>query len=227
MEPYEPPVNAIPPAVIVLTLIIFGVELTFSAAEAGFVGGAQGIGWRLAAAQDYSYSPLIWDYMIARDDYGFDVLKRLVTYVFINPSFTGTMFAAAFTLAIGKFVGDIFGNIPLLIVFFVSSIFGALAFGILAASNQVLYGSFTPVYGLIGAYTYVIWTRLGQLGANQLQAFRLIGVLMGIQLVFGLIFGSTQIWIAELAGFAAGFVSSILAAPGGWTAFLQRMRGAN
>lgn len=227
MEQYEPPVNSIPPTVIVLTLLVFGIELVFSAGEAGFVGDPQSIGWRLEALQDYSYSPLIWDYMITRDDYGFEVVKRFVTYAFVNPSFTSTMFAAAFLLAIGKFVGEIFGNIPLLIVFFVSTVFGALAFGILASPQAVLYGSFTPVYGLIGAYTYVIWTRLGALGANQLRAFRLIGVLMGIQLVFGLLFGGGQIWIAELAGFAAGFVASILAAPGGWTAFLRRMRGPN
>ncbi len=224
MENYEPPVNSVPPVVVILALLIFGIEIAFSAGESGFVGGPQAVGWRIAAFEDYAYSSVIWDYMITRDDYGFDILKRFVTYTFVNATFTSALFAAAFTLAIGKFVGDIFGNIATLIVFLVSTIFGALVFGIVVSDGQPLYGSFTPVYGLIGAYTYVIWVRLGALGASQLRAFRLIGVLMGIQLVFGLLFGSSNIWIAELSGFAAGFLASIIAAPGGWTAFVRRMR---
>ncbi len=224
MEQYESPVNAIPPAAIAMALLIIGVEIVFSAAGAGFVGGAEGIGWRLSALQEYAYSPLVWDAIVERNEYSFDLLKRFVTYAFVNSSFLSSIFAAALTLALGKFVGEIFGNVPMLIVFFVSIIFGALVFGIVLDGLRPLYGSFVPVYGLIGAYTYVIFVRLGSLGANQLQAFRLIGILLAIQLVFGLVFGGDQIWIAELAGFIAGFFASVLAAPGGWTAFVKRMR---
>ena len=84
--------------------------------------------------------------------------------------------------------------------------------------------NYTPVYGLIGAYTYAIWLRLGQAGENQILAFRLIGVLLFLQLIFGLIFGSNMAWISELTGFFCGFGLSVLLAPGGWTSFVDRMR---
>lgn len=224
MEQYESPVNSIPPAAIVMALLIIGIEIVFSAAGAGLVGGAQGIGWRVSALEEYAFSPLVWDAMIERNLYEFDLLKRFVTYAFVNGSFMSALFAAALTLALGKFVGEIFGNIPMLIVFFVSIVFGALVYGILLDGLQPLYGSFVPVYGLIGAYTYVIFVQLGAVGGNQLQAFRLIGILLAIQLVFGVFFGGNLIWIAELAGFVAGFFASVLAAPGGWSAFVRRMR---
>ena len=42
--------------------------------------------------------------------------------------------------------------------------------------------------------------------------------------LFGLLFGSQPTWIADVAGFVAGFVLSVLIAPGGWAAFLVRLR---
>lgn len=221
---YEAPVNSIPAVVILLTLITVAVEITFSAAEVGLVGGARGIGWRVAAIEDYAFSPVVWDYIATRGDFAFELVRRFFTYPFINSSFTGALFSGALTLALGKFVGEIFGNIATLIVYVASMLFGAVVFGVLVSGTQPLYGGFTPVYGLIGAYTYVVFVRLGSVGENQLKAFQLIAVLLGIQLVFGLMFGSNKMWIAELAGFATGFAVSILAAPGGWSAFLRRMR---
>lgn len=225
MEQFEPPVNPLPPVAIALALLVFGVELIFSAGETGFVGGPGAVGWRLNALNDFGFTTLVWDFIVERGDYSLDLLRRFVTYPFVSGSFTSALFGGALILALGKFVGEIFGNVPTLIVFVVATVFGAFAFGLLVGGQYPLYGAFTPVYGLIGAYTYVIFTRLGSVGGNQLQAFRLIAVLLAIQLVFGLIFGDNKMWVAELAGFIAGFCVSILAAPGGWSAFLARMRG--
>jgi len=47
--------------------------------------------------------------------------------------------------------------------------------------------------------------RLAAVGANRYRAFSLIGFLLLIQLVFAILFGSSQDWIADIAGFAAGF----------------------
>ncbi len=217
-------VNPIPPVVIVLCLIVIGVELVLSSAAAGIVGGPLGIGWRLTALQDYGFSPAVLERVIGVGDFSFDIVKRFVTYGFVHGSFTHALFAAALLLALGKFVGDVFKAGSVLLVVFGSLVFGAIVFGIFVRGNIPLLGIYPAVYGLIGAYTYIIWLRLGQTGQNQLQAFRLIGFLLGLQLVFGLIFGSSPIWIAELAGFAFGFGISTVAAPGGWSALLVKLR---
>ncbi len=223
-EQFEAPVNPIPPAAIVLTLVIVAVEMMFSAGEARLVGGSQAVGWRLNALNDYAFSSVVWDYVVIQGDLSFDLLKRFVTYPFVNASFTTSLFAAALLLALGKFVGEAFGNVAIVVVFLVATVVGAIVFGAFVGGRLPLYGSFTPVYGLIGAYTYVIWSRLGAVGENQFQAFRLIGVLLAIQLVFGVLFGDNKQWVAELGGFVAGFAISILVAPGGWAAFLARTR---
>ncbi len=54
---YESPVNAVPGVVWVLALAVFGVEVALMAGEAGLVGGARAVGWRLALMQDYAFSP--------------------------------------------------------------------------------------------------------------------------------------------------------------------------
>ncbi len=220
----EPAVNPIPPVVIVLCLIVVLVEFALSAAAAGMIGGPQGIGWRVAAMQDYGYSPLVMDRVLSVGDYSFDLLKRFVTYGFVHVSFTHALFAAALLLALGKFVGDVFRTSAVLIVTIGSLIVGAVVFGLVAQGNAPLLGIYPAVYGLIGAFTYILWVRLGATGQNQAKAFQLIGFLLGLQLVFGLIFGSDLSWVAELTGFAYGFLVSIIVAPGGWSALLAKLR---
>lgn len=217
-------VNPIPPVVIVLCLIVIGVELVLSAGAAGMVGGPLAIGWRLAAMQDYAFSSAVIDRMVGAGDFRFDIVKRFVTYGFVHASFTHALFAAALLLALGKFVGDVFRATSVLIIVLGSLIFGAVVFGLFVGGTSPLLGIFPAVYGLIGAYTYIIWLRLGQTGQNQLQAFRLIGFLLALQLMFGLIFGNNPTWIAELAGFVFGFGISTVVAPGGWTALLVKLR---
>ena len=223
-EPFETPVNPIPPVIVLLVLAVVLVEAAFSLASAGIVGGARGIGWRNTGIADYAFSPTVLSIMYEQGNYAPEITRRFVTYPFIHSSFTQALFGGALLLALGKFVGDIFRAIPVLIIFFGSTIAGAAAFGLTAPAGSPLISVFTPVYGLIGAYTYIIWLHLGQTGANQLQAFRMIGFLLCIQLVFGAIFGAGQMWIAEIAGFVAGFALSVIVAPGGWSNLLRKLR---
>lgn len=225
MKP-ESPFNVLPPVVVALTLLILGIEAMFWLADAGIIGGARGVGWRIAALEDYAFSPAVLDRVLLNGDYSFDMLKRFVTYPFLygNNQLTGVAFCAALTLALGKFTAEYYGGLKVLVIFVATSIAGAIVFGLVVESRYPLFGGFTPVYGLIGAYTYSLWLKLGSAGKNQLLAFRLIGFLLLIQLIFGLVFGGNRQWIAELSGFAAGFGLSTILAPGGWSSLVARMR---
>ncbi|MEL6572058.1 MAG: rhomboid family intramembrane serine protease [Pseudomonadota bacterium] len=221
---FEPPVNPIPPLIILLTLVIVLVEGAFSLAEAGVVGGRTGIGWRIAALNDYGLNPQVWQVMLTRGVGDVDLLVRFAAYPFVHASFTQALFGAALLLALGKFVGEAFGGVATLVFFFGGTIFGAVVFCLLAPPTSPLFGAFTPIYALIGAYTYQIWLRLGHMGENQMRAFTLIGFLLGIQLVFGVLFGGGHMWIAELAAFVFGFAAATVLVPGGWAALLERLR---
>ncbi|ARU02061.1 rhomboid family intramembrane serine protease [Yoonia vestfoldensis] len=220
----EKPINDLSPVVIGLALLIIGAEAAFQLANAGLIGGPRGLGWRMEAVGRFGFSPAVLDRVLVQGDWSVDMLMRFVTYPFVNGEIVQTAFCAALTLALGKFTSEYFGGLKVLVIYLACAIIGAVAYGLLVDGNAPLLGGFTPVYGLIGAYTYVLWLRLGQAGENQLMAFRLIGFLLALQLGFGLIFGAGQSWIAELSGFVAGFVLAVPLAPGGWAMLLARMR---
>ncbi|MGJ8609622.1 MAG: rhomboid family intramembrane serine protease [Octadecabacter sp.] len=223
----ENPFNSVPMVPLALVFIIAGIELTLSAAGNGFIGGAQGIGWRNAAFQDYAFVPAVMTEIFERGRGTFNLWQRFVTYAFIHGSFTHALWACVLLLALGKYVGEVFRPAAFAILFFTSTIGGALVYGALSWQNTPLVGAYPGVYGLIGAYTYLTWLTLGRMGENQLKAFQLIGILLGILLVYSMIFGSTPTWIAEVAGFVIGLFIAPVLAPGGWGAFLRRIRNRN
>lgn len=222
---YDPsPVNVLPAAVWLLFLAIFGVEAVLAAAEAGLIGGRAGIGWRLGWQQEYGFSPEVLGWMIDNQHWPLNQLRRFVTYPFLHHSFTHMLIAGVMILALGKFVGEIFGGAFVALVFVGASICGALVYGWIGGSAVWLFGAYPAAYGLVGAFSYVLWRRYEAMGQQQIRAFSMIGMLLGIQLVFGVLFGSDPTWVADVAGFVAGFGLAVMFAPGAMAGFLRRMR---
>lgn len=230
--------NDVPPVVVVLALIIGGVELALILAEAGVIGGASGIGWRNALVEEFAIYPALMDEFARRGSLPIEHLWRFVTFPFIHASHTHALFAGIMTVALGKFVGDRWHWLSLLVIFAVSGAVAALVFCLISPVNWALFGAYPALYGLIGAFTYALWMRLGQEGANRWRAFSMIIFLISVQIVFG---GAMQILnvlglgnagqpimlyagIADLAGFAVGLGLSPLLGPGGWKSFLVRIR---
>ncbi len=221
---YTPPVNPLPPVVVALVLFIMGVELTFTLGTRGLVGGPAAVGWRLSAIETYGFYPSILDWMIETGRWSFGNVIRFVTYPFVSTSFTHAIFVCVFVLAMGKMVAEVFGGFPMLIIFVLSGIGGALVYAILLDPRFPLIGGFPSVYGLIGAFTWLLWRKLSLVGENQARAFNLIAMLMAIQLLFGFLFGGTTDWVADLGGFATGFGLSFILAPGSWERIVGRIR---
>jgi membrane associated rhomboid family serine protease len=220
----QPVFNVLPPAVVALALAIFAVELLLTLGARGYIGGQGAIGWRLQAIQDFSfYGPLL-GWMFETGNWSVEQLQRFVTYPFVHLGFTHAAFVIVFLLALGKLVGEVFGNFAVLVIFFACGIFGALIYAGLVNDDRPLVGGFPSVYGLIGAYTFVLWVRLKSTGENEWQAFSLIGFLMGIQLFFGVFFDVGMDWVAEIAGFVFGFVLTPALVPGAFRRFLDRIR---
>jgi rhomboid protease GluP len=224
-DPNANPINPLPPVVAVLFLVIIGVECAFVLGSKGMIGGPQAVGWRLEAIQKYAFSGPIFDWMMETSHWSFENLIRFVTYPFISTGFTHALFVGVMLLALGKMVGEAFGGLAFLVIFFVSGIIGALVYAIALDSLIPLIGGFPNVYGLIGGFTYLLWRKLSLVGARQARAFSLIGFLMAFQLLFGLLFGAQTDWVADVAGFATGFGLSFFLAPGGWARVLGRVRG--
>lgn len=222
-EGYDaPPLNPIPGVVWLILLPIVAMELVVSAGTLGLAGGATGVGWRQEALQRFALSPL--DQMIGTGRWTWDYLMRFISYGFVHGSFTHALLAAVFILAMGKFVAEIFSPWSVLAVFLIPLALGGAAYSLVPGVKMALFGAYPGAYGLIGAFTFIIWARLGAENANRARAFTLIAFLLGIQLIFGVLFGGSPDWVADLAGFAVGFGLSFLVGPGGPAQLLRAIR---
>lgn len=220
----EAPINPLPPVVWAMVVPMAMAELMFNMGARGLIGGAGAVGWRLAAIQDFAFSAEALRWMVETGRYPVELLWRFVTYPFVHAQLSQAVFAIVFILALGKMVGEIFRAWAVLAVFFGSSIFGAIMYTVLVPNPIPLVGAFPGAYGLIGAYSFLLWVTLGARGLNQAGAFTLIGFLMGLQLLFGALFGGSPDWVAELFGFVAGFALSFVVSPGGWSRLMGKMR---
>ncbi|RPE67276.1 membrane associated rhomboid family serine protease [Pacificibacter maritimus] len=220
----EMPFNALPPAVIALALLIGGIELLFQIGSYGIIGGPEAIGWRVAAMEDFGFFNSVFEAMRDQNTWPLEHVIRFLSYSVIHVSFVQVLMAIVFILALGKMVGDVFGNLAFIAVFAVATIVGALAFGLFLNSSVPLLGAYPGAYGLIGAYTFILWIGLGAMHENQMRAFSLIGFLLAIQLIWALFFGSDPTWVAEIAGFVVGFVVSPLLVPGAFPRILAKLR---
>lgn len=226
-DPQRPPaaVNPLPAAVVALAAVIFGLACLFGLADRGILGGPGGLGVRIDAIERFAFFGAGLDWMIETGSLRGDLLVRFLTYPLLSLSFTQALFVCVFILAMGKMVGEAFGNLAVLILFFGASLGGALLYGLLLNDPYPLVGGFPGVYGLIGGWTFLMWVRQRALGESQARAFQLIGLLLAIQLLFGVLFGGPKDWVADLGGFFTGYGLSFLLVPGGWArlrALLQK-----
>ncbi len=220
----EAPMNPLPPVVWLILLPIVAMEVALSAGGLGVAGGQAGIGWRSEALQRFALSPVMLDQMWQSGQVSADYLMRFLTYAFVHGNLTHAIFAAVFILALGKFVGEVFRGWAVAAVYLGAVLAGGLAYSLVPGLEVALYGAYPGAYGLIGAFTYILWAKLGAQHAQRGRAFSLIGFLLGIQLLFGVIFGGAPDWVADLAGFAAGFLLSFAVAPGGPAHLLRVIR---
>ncbi len=162
----EAPFNPLPKSVIALVAVILGLEALFTLGARGLIGGPDAIGWRLSAVRDWAFADVVWEWMLANGRFPPEQLARFVTYPLIHVSFTHAVFVIVFILALGKLVSEVFGGAKMLIVFFASAILGAVAYGVILNEDAPLIGGYPGVYGLIGAYTFVLWVNLSAAGEN-------------------------------------------------------------
>ena len=219
-----PPLNPIPGVVWLILLPIVAMELVVSAGTLGLAGGATGVGWRQEALQRFALSPEMLDQMIGTGRWTWDYLMRFISYGFIHRSFIHALLAAVFILAMGKFVAEIFSPWSVLAVFFIPLALGGVAYSLIPGVKMALFGAFPGAYGLIGAFTFIIWARLGATHVNRARAFTLVGFLLGVQILLALLFGGAPEWAADLVGFATGFGLSFLVGPGGPAHLLRAIR---
>jgi membrane associated rhomboid family serine protease len=225
----QSPLNPLPPVIWMLALPVIAIEAVVALGQAGIIGGAQGVGLRLDAIRVAAFPPVLaqrfWELGIVDASQWY----RAFSFSFVHVSLMHALFVVVFTLALGNMVAQNFRPLAVLALFFGSAIGGALIYSAILpmvdARPALLIGGYPAVYGLVGAFTFLLWTRLAAQNANRMRAFLLIGMLLLFQLVFGVLFGTQgHGWIAEIAGFAVGFCLSFVLVDGGIARALAQIR---
>ena len=219
----EHPINPLPPVVWLLAAPIIVTEIIFALGNTGILG-PQAIGWRYQMLAQLGFDPVDFRHMVGLQAWSVQGIARLFSFSFVHLSLTHAAMVVVFILALGKFVGEVFAGWAVAVVFLGASLIGALLYAALPFSQVMLVGGYPGAYGLIGAFTWILWVRLGKGDPNRARAFSLIGMLAGLQIVFGALFGAGLDWIADFTGFAGGFLLSFFVAPGGWGHVLKRLR---
>lgn len=221
-------INPLPRVVVALVLAMVLPELVLQLSDRGYIGGPEGIGWRTELIREFGFFDSVFEYMRQTRTFDWNTLHRFVTYPFVNFTLVSVGFGSIMTLALGKGVAEYFSWWAVLIIFFAASTVSALAMGIALNQNYPLIGAQGPVFGLIGAYTWMLWLQAGRNRRQQIMAFRIVIFLMVISAIYFIFFNGGYFWIGQLAGFVVGFTLSFVLAPDGpdrvrgWIALLRQ-----
>ncbi|MFM1863589.1 MAG: hypothetical protein RLZ26_2111 [Pseudomonadota bacterium] len=203
---------------------MIAMEVVLGLAGLGIVGGAEGAFWRIEAIQRFAFVPDLARLMAETGGWTEGGLVRFLSYPFVHLGLIDAAFMVALTLALGKVAGEALGSTGFIAVFFGAAIAGGAASAFVLSGVEPLIGGFPAAYGLIGAFTFLLWARLGQVGGPRWRAFGLIGMLVALQLMFGVIFGGIARLVPDLAGFGAGFVLAPFFVPGGLGRIVAALR---
>lgn len=223
--PHAQPLLALPGAVWALVAAIAGIELVLQAAALGLVDAPGAAGWRLALVRDYGLQGAQFDRLVQIRRFDPAEMLRLVTYGFLHTGWLHALFVVVLAAALGKFTAEETGRPWVaLAVFLAGSVVGGAMWALILAPQHWLLGGYPGVFGLVGAFTFLLWSELGRKGANRGRAFALMGVLLALRLGFGLVAGFGHDWLADLAGFATGFLLTPLLVPEARRRLLARLR---
>ncbi len=227
-----PPLNPLPPVVWFLALLMIAVEAAASAGANGLLGGADAVGWRVQLIQFFGFAPDYLRQMVETGQYPLNGLLRLITYPLVHGGASHALFSVVILLALGKYVGEVYRWWALLLTYLVATAVGALAYAAVPFAHVGLIGGFPGDYGLIGAYSFLLWVRLVGTGDSKFRAFRLIGFLLAIQVIvaavgiawYGIEKGTNWDFVADIAGFVSGFLLAFVVSPGSWPRVLAKLR---
>lgn len=225
----ESPLNPLPAIVWLIVGPIALGEVVFALHDAGFFQS-------ISRVQMIEKTAFVPDFLI-RLFYTGDVIAgqmlRIFAYPFVHYNFLHAAMVMVFTLALGNMVARVFRPLSVAVIFVGSAVVAALVYTVIAAliGGRItpLVGGYPAVYGLVGAFTYILQEKLRREGGDPRRAFILIGSLAVFQAMFWVVnytvYGTNNLTVlAEMAGFAAGYGLSYPLAPGGWARLRRDIR---
>ncbi len=182
-----------------------GVELVLIAADHGLIGTQR---WRGLAYQNGAFwAGLLYNW---RPNYDAQPWLMFVTYVFLHSGFwhlAGNMVTLFF---LGQVVQARVGQGGLAVLYAISAIGGAVAFGVMTSSSQPMVGASGAIFGLVGAWQYWEWSDRRRQGLGRWPVWGMVLGLVVLNLVLWVVNEGQLAWETHLGGFIAGWAGAVV-----------------
>ena len=188
----------------------------FWAASRG-IGPVEGLRWEVF--KKLAFFDIYFEAVRQGVDVPWNFWTSFVTYAFLHGGLLHLAMNGVFFLSVGGMLARVIGPARFLVLFIVTSISGALIFGLLADSRAPMVGASGALFGFIGALKAWEWKYIRQTGESARSFWRTIAALTVMNVALALL---TQLmpqvgelaWQAHLGGFVGGFLIAPLLAPG-------------
>ncbi len=132
-----------------------------------------------------------------------------LTYAFLHGGFIHLAMNSVVLLSLGKFVSAHIGTSRTMLVLSLSTISGAMCFGLISSGNGPMIGASGAAFGLIGIWQVMEYRKLRRAGLSVQPVFVMfIGLVIANILIFAVLSGGLA-WEAHLGGWLAGAVMGL------------------
>lgn len=145
-----------------------------------------------------------------RANYPLQPWLMFLTHGFLHGGLMHLGFNMITLWSLGTAVTERIGIGRFLVIYLATMVLGAATYGVLATSGQPMVGASGALFGLAG--TLVAWMWLSQpTTARSLRlTWKILAVLVGLNVVMYLAFSGQIAWQTHLGGFVAGWILGIL-----------------
>lgn len=205
--------SASPPSIVWAMLAIFvAFEAAFWAAAGGF-GPVEDLRWEVY--KKLAFFDVYFEGVRGGLQVPWTFWTSFISYAFLHGGLLHLAMNGVFFLSVGGMLSRALGPVRFLILFVVTSVIGALVFGLIAETNGPMVGASGALFGFIGALKAWEWRYIRTTGASAQGFWRTIAALVAINVLLAFIMpgGGGLAWEAHLGGFIGGFLIAPILAP--------------
>jgi membrane associated rhomboid family serine protease len=206
------------PVLWAMIAVMIGLEVTFAAAEAGWLPEALGRG---PVYFRFSFLDVLFDYWrgTVRIDPGIAVpadtlrLHTFLTHAFLHGGWLHLALNGAAFMGLGHSLVQMIGIGRFLLVFALTAVAGAVAFGLIAEAMGPMVGASGALFGFLAMLTAWQERALRRAGLSRAPIWRRIAglVVLNVVLAFGL--QGLLAWEAHLGGWVMGWLLAAVIRP--------------
>jgi membrane associated rhomboid family serine protease len=197
---------------------MIGFEVMFAAVDAGWLPETLGRG---PMYHHFAFSDVLFDHWRGIERISFilgppaDLLRphTFLTHAFLHGGWLHLALNGAAFLGLGHALVQTIGIVRFLVIFAITAVAGALAFGLIAEAHGPMVGASGAIFGMLAVITAWQERALRRAGQSRAPIWKRIGALVAVNvaLVFGL--GGLLAWEAHLGGWVAGWLLALMFRP--------------